>query len=408
VKPNRSRRPLRTLALVLGLALGGCGGSGVGSGGTGAPVSASSATVNGFGSIVADGSVYGSDLAVVREEIRPSQFEAATARLGQVVVLRHQAETGVDEASQVDVEPVLIGEVSTVDETGGTLTVRSQTVRVNEQPDSGPVTFFDGFNGLAGLSVGERVRVHGVLRWEGSGREVRASRIEKLAAAPVAERVVGVVSGLDTTGGALRFTLGGLSVDATGATVLGGTVAEGRRVAVWFTPGSDTVVGVRVLSLGEPGSASTPGRIGGVVGRLDTVAQTFELAGVPVRYAGALVTPPPTNPVFTLADGVYVQVRGSHLEDGSFLATQVHIRRRETPNFVEVELTGPVEAWSSLARFEVRATPVNAQSAQFTGCGNPANPSLGPGQQVRVEGGIQTAVSGSFVQATRVQCLASP
>jgi hypothetical protein len=27
---------------------------------------------------------------------------------------------------------------------------------------------------------------------------------------------------------------------------------------------------------------------------------------------------------------------------------------------------------------------------------------------VRVEGGIQTAVSGSFVQATRVQCLASP
>lgn len=406
MKPNRSRRPLRTLALVLGLALGGCGGSGVGSGGTGAPVSASSATVNGFGSIVADGSVYGSDLAVVREEVAPSQFEAATPRLGQVVVLRHQAEAGVDEASQVDVEPVLIGEVSAVNTNTGTLTVRSQTVRINEQPDSGPVTFFDGFNGLTALSVGERVRVHGVLRWEGSGREVRASRIEKLAAAPVTERVVGVVSGLDTTGGALRFALGGLPVDATGATVLGGTVVEGRRVAVWFTPDSDTVVGVRVLSLGEPGSASTPGRIGGVVGGLDTTQETFDLAGVTVRYAGALVTP--QGPMFDLADGVYVQARGSHLEDGSFLATQVRIRKRADPTFVEVELTGPVEAWSSLASFEVRGTPVNAQGAQFPGCGNPSNPNLGPGQRVRVEGGVQTAGSGSFVQATRVQCLASP
>jgi hypothetical protein len=120
------------------------------------------------------------------------------------------------------------------------------------------------------------------------------------------------------------------------------------------------------------------------------------------------VTPPPTNPVFTLADGVYVQVRGSHLDDGAFLATQVHIRRRETPNFVEVELTGPVEAWSSLARFEVRASPVNAQSAQLIGCGNPANPSLGPGQRVRVEGGIRTTAEGSYVHADRVQCLGNP
>ena len=75
---------------------------------------------------------------------------------------------------------------------------------------------------------------------------------------------------------------------------------------------------------------------------------------------------------------------------------------------MEVELTGPVEAWSSLASFEVRGTIVNAQGAQFTGCGNPSNPNLGPGQRVRVEGGVQTAVSGSFVQAARVQCLASP
>lgn len=401
-----SRCTVRGLALALVLVLAGCGGDGVGSGGTGAPVSASSATVNGFGSVVADGSVYGTGLAVVREEVRPAEFSGASLKLGQVITLRYQGTTGAEEASQVDVEPAVVGTVTAVDASAGTLTVRAQTVRINVQPDNGPVTFFDGFSGLAALAVGERVRVHGVLRWDGTRHEIRASRIERLGTPPAAERVVGVVSGLDTAGGGLRFVLGHLAVDAR-ATVPGGTVANGRRVAVWFTPGTDQVLGVRVLSLGEPGSASTPGRIGGVVGRLDTTRETFDLAGVTVRYAGAPVTP--QGPMFDLADGVYVQARGSHLEDGSFLATQVHIRKRADPTFVEVELTGPVEAWSSLASFQVRGTPVNAQGARFTGCGgNPNGPGVGPGQRVRVEGGVQTAAGGSFVNAERVQCLHSP
>ncbi len=406
MKPALSRWLSHALTLVLGAALGGCGGDGVGSGGTGAPVNATSATVNGFGSVVADGALYATDTAVVREEVAPAQFDAAVLRLGQVIALRHQVMAGLDQALQIDVEPALVGEVSAVDAQTGTLTVRSQTVRINRQPDEGPVTFFDGFDGLAAVSVGERVRVHGLLRWEGSGREVRASRIEKLATVPAAERVVGVVSGLDTTAGTLRFALGGLAVDASGATVSGGPVANDRRVAVWFLPGTSQVLGVRVLSLGESGRPSTPGRIGGVVGRLDTAAQTFELAGVPVRYAGALVTP--QGPTFTLSNGAYVQVRGSHLDDGGFLATQVQIRRRETPNFVEVELVGPVESWDSLADFRVRGTRVNGQGAQIVGCGNPSSPSIGLGQRIRVEGGVQTSASGSYVQATRTVCLPTP
>lgn len=394
------------LLLALGWGLASCGGDGVGSGGTGAPVSVSSATVNGFGSVVADGSVYGTDEATVREETQPGVFSDALLELGQVLTLRYQGPEGAEEAIRVDVEPALVGPVAAAP-SAGTFTVRSQTVRINTDPDQGPVTFFDGFNGLTGLSAGEHVRVHGVLRRSASSQEIRASRIEKLPGVPGADRVVGVVSALDTTGGALRFALGSLLVDATQATVLDGPVVNGLRVAVWFSPGTDQVQGVRVLRLSEPGSVSTPGRIGGVVGQLDEAAQTFELAGVAVRYAGAQVTP--QGPQFQLGDGVFVRVHGSHLADGGFLATRVQIRKRADASFLEVELTGPVEDWTSLARFRVRGTPVNAQGASFRGnCGHPSNPTLVVGQRVRIEGGVQTGAEGSFVQAAVVHCLNAP
>lgn len=404
---NRSFRLswLGVLLPALGATLASCGGDGVGSGGTGAPVSVSSATVNGFGSVVADGSVYGTDGATVREETRPGVFSDTVLELGQGLTLRYHGPEGAEQAIRVDVEPALVGAVSAAP-SAGTFTVRSQTVRINTDPDQGPVTFFEGFHGLSGLSAGEQVRVYGVLRRNGSSQEIRASRIEKLPGAPAADRVMGVVSALDTTGGALRFALGSLLVDATQATVLDGPVANGLRVAVWFSPGTDQVQGVRVLRLNEPGSISTPGRIGGVVGQLDEFAQTFELAGVLVRYAGAQVTP--QGPQFQLGDGVFVRVRGSHLQDGSFLATRVQVRKRADPGFVEVELTGPVEEWSSLGRFQVRGTPVNAQGAGFRGNCGPSTPPLTVGQRVRIEGGVQTGVQGSYVQAAIVHCLNTP
>ena len=86
----------RFLALMATLALAACGGgmqAGVGSGGSGAPVSVSVGPVTGFGSIIVNGTHYDETTAEVQLDERPDRPTAATIdviRLGMHIELQHR------------------------------------------------------------------------------------------------------------------------------------------------------------------------------------------------------------------------------------------------------------------------------------------------------------------------------
>jgi hypothetical protein len=132
----------------------------------------------------------------------------------------------------------------------------------------------------------------------------------------------------------------------------------------------------------------------GTVANLDSAARTFDLAGTRVDAAGANVVP--GN--MTLANGNFVIVRGSFRGDGSFVATQVRIRKKGTGGFDhEVSLTGPITDFTSLADFRVRGVRVDASSATLRSCNNVR---IGNGIEVEIGG----AIAGDHVQAELMVC----
>src|SRR5512147_1592103 len=91
---------LQLLVVVVSAALAGCGGGGgemvarIGSGGSGAPVSAGVGTVNGFGSIIVNGQHYDETSAQVFVDERPDVPSAASVdaiRLGSQIRFEHQS-----------------------------------------------------------------------------------------------------------------------------------------------------------------------------------------------------------------------------------------------------------------------------------------------------------------------------
>lgn len=396
--------------LVFTLVIPSCGGGGgVGSGGTGSPqTSFGSGTVTGFGSLVVDGIAYGDTQVPVTVETQPDVQRPATAMLGQFTELEFEDASGQGALRAIRIEAAAVGRIDAVDAAAHVMTVLGQTIVENTSPDSGPVTFYSGVAGLHSLRVGDFVEVHGVPRWNDpwARREVAATRIEKLQAAPSTLRLVGIVQN-ESTGGANRtLRLGGLQITYSASSTLpAGTVpSDGDLVVVWSDqlPAAGTLMAsaVRVVARSLPATGKAA-RIGGSVGRLDASSQRFELAGVSVRYGSAQVTPNGTG--FSLENAVYVVVDGVYADDGALEAKHVKIRRRGAPDHVDVELTGPIDNFIDVASFTVRGTPVDALGVSpYQGCGNA---SLRDGLNVRIEGRVLAGVTGSVVKAESVRCV---
>lgn len=381
-------------AFSLAVWLGGCGG-GVGSGGTGSPMGYAEGSVTGFGSVIVDGTAFDDSRATVQVELGPQDVVSATAKLGQQVEMSLSSNSA---AELIRIEAQVVGPVSAVT-LPDTLTVLSQTVKVNSDPNAGPATLLVGYASLADVQPGDPVEIHGPIRRDAAGATyVQASRIEKLAALPAYLRVVGVVSDLGTVGTSRVFKLGQLRVDASTANVVPASrvLANGQTVVVFGQNVlTDAGTGQQTLTANHVRIKQRENRgldayVGGVVGNL--TGASFELNGVVVRYANAVVTPASR----TLANGQYVQVRGSFADDGSFDAAHVKIRNKQDGD-TEVELTGPIVGYDAAAQtFQLRGVAVNAAGATLRAC--PAG--LSEGQNVQVTAGI---VSGS-VQAEIVQC----
>ncbi|MGZ5275198.1 MAG: DUF5666 domain-containing protein [Caldimonas sp.] len=384
-------------------ALAGCGGDGaVGSGGTGrGDTGVAIGTVNGFGSVIVDGVAYDDRDARVVTEVAPGVDALSEVKLGDRVAVDYMT-AGV--ASQVRVDTTLSGPVAT-GVAAGRFSMLGQTVAVTAGAGPGPTTQFGGGYVQAGdVQAGDSVDVHGVLVQQGGSYVVQATRIDKLAPAPAYLRVSGMVSGL-ATGATPSFALAGLAVDATGATLLpaGTALANGQAVTLLALPTTLATTGagaprlqaaqIRVHALQGGGLDDY---VSGSVSQLDAQAHTLMLGALKVNYSGASVTPMTT----TLANGQYVQVRGTIAADGSLTAASIAIRDSETED--EAELHGNISGFdAATTRFTVRDVVVDASGASLQGC--PAT-GLADGLYVQVAGKLGS----SGVVAKTVQCESEP
>lgn len=383
----------RALTAIVVVALAACGGeeAGVGSGGSGG-YGLAAGTITGFGSLIVDGERWDESAVTVETEIDPARGPAAVVpRLGQRVAIGFQT-FGV--ADSVRVEPELIGPVLAVDAAAvpPRLSVAGQTVRVNADPDAGPVTVFEGAASIVQLAAGDIVEVHGVHH----GATIQATRIEKLAALPAGGiRVAGIVA--DYAPAAGTFRLGDLTVGTVGAVVVPANrpLANGRSVVLWSK--TSLQAGPRLdadfVRVRESPAAGSRIRVSGLIGGWDPATATFALGGRLVAAAGARIVPANR----TLTNGLYVVADGAEAADGSLIASLVRIRGPASGD-TEVELRGAITHFLSAANFRVRGQAVDAGGATLQNC-PPSG--LAAGSFVEIEG----RVGGSVVLALSVRCV---
>lgn len=394
------RTGLMALAVAWGLAA--CGGGGVGSGGTGAPVSSSGA-VSGFGSVWVDGLELDDTQARVRldsvegaPDIPPGQIRLG---LGQRVELEFEIDAaGRRVVSEIRISPQVIGPVTSV----SPLEVGGQRVLVNTDAGQGPLTLLVGVADASALEVGQRVEVHGLARTSGGVREIVASRIamvDRPGQSPWL-RLGGSVAGLTPD----SFRIGGLRVQRDSRTVIvpgQQALAEGQSVRVWTRGGI----------LGQPDDPYVEADRIQILRRQWLPQQSVRLSG-PVQACSDAQRPP--SVYVCVADAVIerssAQVNGGSLDDlveGRYVDVQARYDavlqvlrearfelRTAASEASIARLTGEVSGLSG-SRFTVRDTFVELDAGTQREC-EPAN-----GVRVRVTGRIV----GDHVRATRVECV---
>lgn len=316
--------------------LAACGSGGGGGGGTGATAGVSSGAVQGFGSIIVNG---------VEFETESAQFEregletASQSDLREGMVVRVEGsfsangQTGV--ATRVTFEDNLEGPINTIatSSTGQvlTLSILGQDVIVENG-----ITLFDNTPPLSfgTLAVGQVVEVSGHMQ-DGA---IRATFIE-LKAATLAEfqnaggifEIKGTVANLSGN----NFTIGNLTIDATGATI-DGTLANGALVEVKGTSLTGNTLVADTVEVGPNGLGANLAKVEleGFVSNL--AGNTFTLGGQPVDYSNATFR---GGIEADLSNGVKVEAEGPI--NGSGILTATKITFKETVR-IEDRAAGPI------------------------------------------------------------------
>ena len=237
---------LSTLLFGTVLALAGCSG---GTGGTGATSSSTNAVSIGVmtkGSIIVNGVHFDDSTATIRIDDRAGT--SAELQSGMVVKVRGQINddrlNGV--AQQVEVENEVRGTVQTTNPSAvpPSFTVINQTALVDD------LTVFANFTptpaspsaAVTALTSGASiVEVHGLRDATGN---IHASRVELLSANPLGDELRGIITGFSAS----TFTLNGVNVDFSGATVspMGAILANGQPVEVHGSFSGATFFATRV------------------------------------------------------------------------------------------------------------------------------------------------------------------
>jgi hypothetical protein len=333
IKPRNLGQALAALtALLLAACGGGDGGepvAGIDRGG----ITIAQGPINGFGSVIVNGVRYSTTGATVTIDDQPGT--ESDLRVGQVV--RVEGTVNADGVSgtarRISFNDEVEGPVQSIDLAASRLVVLGQTVRV------GTGTSFDDSivpRSLAGLQVGQRVEVSGLV---GADGVIAATRVERKAASATVE-VKGPIASVDTA--TRRFSIGLLQVDYSAATLSGfgtGQPASGDLVEAYGTvSGAGVLLATRVekRSNALTGTTNDRAEVEGLVTRFESVAD-FDVAGQRVitsastRYEGGTSA--------NLALNANIEVEGGFDASGRIVATEIEFRRDS-----DVELAGPVES----------------------------------------------------------------
>ncbi len=369
---------LCTLSAALLLACGGGGGASsdtpASTPATPAPSTPSSSTlslvegtITGFGSVVIDGQRYPDTGAKVEIGDNPELKKLAT--LGDLRTgMRVQGELKDGVLQNLLVNFALVGTVSSVDSTAGTLTVFGQTIKTSS---SGQMpTVFEGFSSLSQLLTGDLVKVSGTVASDGA---INASRIErKLKEGGELYRLSGPVQALDTA--AKRFSLAGnssVSVDYSKAKVLpeGAVLENGKLVSVVASGAPSASGGQTVLSasaieikarkLPDAGDVS----IGGLISYFSSLG-SMRIGDVQVDASTATLKE--GTVASDVVNGAQAFAKGS-LKDGVLKASSLQVFKAEKPETaLKALLIGQITDFVSVANFNLRGTNVDASQATFT------------------------------------------
>jgi len=380
--------------------LSACGGGGGPSAtGLGVTTQSVSGTITGFGSVYIDGVRYDDSLASVRIEedsTEPRSIESSALRLGMRVEL--SADDG-DRAARIHVIPELQGPVSEVQ--ADRFVVLGKTIRVvPEGASTGTPTVFEGLTGLAGLaplSVGQVVEVHG-LPDATDANTIVATRVElKTGSGAAILRLTGTISNpIPGVGGAGSFTVGSITVNFTAATRITpslGALVAGRKVAIWSdTAAVGSVVSAKAISVRSAQSTDASRfRVSGIPANYNSVNKTFELQGLIVDASSATLEVK-GGVLANLSTATPVRVKGDVVSD-VFKAREIRFvvlddSDEDSRKALSGELSGLVTDFVSVASFKVRGVSVDASSAMEFEGGTAAG--LANGRNVKIEG-LQTA-----------------
>lgn len=312
---------LLTAFLAVALAAA-CGGGGVDTGGTGAPVSAySSGRVTGFGSIVVNGVHYDESGATIVDDAGQRRA-ASEIQLGMTVEVE-AGEVSVDStgrahsvATRVQLGSYIAGPVESVDAAADTLQVLGQTVDIDLN------TVLAGFSdGLAGLSPDDLVEVFAF--FDPTTGRYAATRLELLGNLST-YKLRGPIAQLDTQ--ARTFTIGDTlisysSIEGTVPQLENGTIA---RVELQTAPQAGTWLASRLHTslpaLAERVKAEIEGYVTDFVSLAD-----FKVNGVRVDASGTDVKFPKGNSS-QVAGGVRIEVEG-RMQDGVLVAEKVTTKK---------------------------------------------------------------------------------
>ena len=409
-EPPQARRSCSWAAMALGLSLlSACGGGG----GGGSTPSASSGVlltagaVTGFGSVVVDGTEIEDAQAKVLRENADGSLSSDLVQLGQRVRVKHD-ERG--QASQITVDAALIGVVSAIDSTAGTLRVAAQNVSINGSSALGPVTVFGGgYADLSSVSAGDLVEIHGTPVYSPSNTSytVQATRVAKAPAAGAKLQISGKISGYASTAGGASFTLNGLTVQVSASSALrpaGSTLADGLQVTAFSSLplGGSTLTAshIRVDRNQDSANVGAKAQLSGVATGYDATANTLVLGSTLIKLADATITDL-KGKQSTVQNGAYVLVGGSVNSDGSVTAGTVKVRTADTTAaLAQVLLIGPVTDFVDAGSFVVRGVPVDASNISWaTAC-----PGVSPAADVLVKVQAQQQAATNVVQALSLSC----
>lgn len=351
-------------AIALGGLLAACGG------GTEAPGAAPqpqgggtvvSGTITGFGSVIIDGVRYPeADGTTVAQDV-DGRSEAAVTMAS--VKVGQQVEAALDGDGRVTkllVRAAARGPVESVDTAASTFKVAGQTIKVEASGDS--ATIFEGASGLADLTGGTWVEVHGTLDADGN---FVATRVEVAPAGGVIRvRAAGLVKDLSGD----TFKLGDLTVDFSGAVIKpdGSTIANDVLVFVYSDqlPVGDTLTAKVVRVARKPSLEGRTLHIGGLVAEASTDGRTFKVNGLRVDATSAELKGGQKPQWTDVQDMKLVRVEGTLGSDSSGpLLTATRVWLIPASEQRRIQLIGQVTDYANLSSFKVRGTPVDATDA---------------------------------------------